>query len=441
MSGGRPRERALGMNRGVATLAALGALAAAAGGGRWAMTGLGGKSGDVPAVRLAPERFARMAGAEGTLRPVRATPVTAPGEGRSLLIAWMAEDGATVKKGDLVIRFDRGDATRALADGQDDERAANARIEKERHMIGGAVADRGRAADLTRVEIQHAKSLGKKDPRFFPRAEVIESEIDEGLLATRLSETEAAQAAERRLGKSRVQLLAVEREKAGLQRSEAAKILASLEVRAPHAGIFVVQRLGWSQRMLQTGDRAFPGMRVAEVATSERMEADVMVLEADAGGLAPGKAATVTLDARPDVVFAAKVKKVDPFPKTRHPEVPTQYFGAVLALDGDTRGLKPGQRLRASIVIDELEGVLTLPRQAVATTPAGAVVHRRRAGGWERVAVKLGAGTVGRVVVTGGLAAGDVIALRDPNRSAADVMATEPAPLPKAPPGERGGRR
>jgi HlyD family secretion protein len=398
-------------------------LASVAAAGRAGFSRLAPGPGAVPVIAVVPGHFSRIISAEGTLRPVQASPVTAPGEGRSLLIAWMAEDGAAVKKGDVVIRFDQDDAVRALADGKDDERIAAARIEKEKGSIDGAVADRGRAAALTKVEIEHAHKLGKKDPRFFPRTEVIESEIDEGLLANRLAQTEAAQKAEGRLGRSRVDLLVVDRQKAELQRREAARTLASLEVRAPHDGTFVVQRMGWAQRMLQTGDRAFPGMRVAEVATADRMEADVMVLEADAGGLAAGKTATVTLEAQPDVVYAASVKKVEPFPKTRHPEVPTQYFGAILSIDGNTAGLKPGQRLRASIVLDDLPSALVVPRQAVIARDSGTFVERQRPDGrFDRVKVQLGAGTVGRVVVTSGLAAGDRIALRDTARSADDML-------------------
>jgi HlyD family secretion protein len=411
------------VNRKVTVLLAVLGLASAAAVGRAALNRFATGPRGVPIFTVVPAPFSRVVSAEGTLRPVKASPVTAPGEGRSLLIAWMADDGAAVKKGDLVIRFDQSDAIRALADGKDDERIAHARIDKEKRAIDGAVADRVRAAALTKVEIDHAHRLGKKDPRFFPRTEVIESEIDENLLATRLSETEAAQIAEGRLGKSRVDLLVVDRQKAETQRHEAARTLASLEVRAPHDGTFVVQRMGWAQRMLQTGDRAYPGMRVAEVATTERMEADVMVLEADAGGLAAGKTASVTLEAQPDVAYPAKVKKVEPFPKTRHPEVPTQYFGATLAITGSTAGLKPGQRLRATIVLDEMARALVVPRQAVVNRNNGSYVQRQGQGGrFEDVLVELGAGTIGRVVVRSGLSPGDVIALRDTARSADEML-------------------
>jgi hypothetical protein len=145
-------------------------------------------------------------------------------------------------------------------------------------------------------------------------------------------------------------------------------------------------------------------------------------------------------------VYPAKVKKVDPFPKTRHPEVPTQYFGAILSIDGDTHGLKPGQRLRANIVLEQLPNALVIPRQAVSNRGGAVYVERRRnGGGWESVKVTLGSGTVGRVVVTGGLSAGDRIALRDTAQSADEAISTAPKPMPKttagAPPQGGGGRR
>lgn len=385
--------------------------------------GAGTAAGDVPTYEVVESAFVRTVNAEGFLKPVTATPVTAPNQGRSLIIAWVAEDGTAVKKGDVVVRFDNDDASRALADGKDDEAAALIKIEKERLQINNSLNERNRTASLTKEEISKAKQLGKKDPRFFPKAEVIESEIDESLLNKRLEQTETARKVEEKLGRSRVALLAVDRQKAEIETKKARELLARLELRAPHDGTFVLQRYGWGQRVLQSGDRAYSGMRVAEVATTDKMDAEIAVLEADAGGLAPGRRATVVLDARPDVSFKAKVKKVDPFPKPKHPEVPAQYFGALLSLEGNTAGLKPGQRLQATIVLDELPKAVVIPRQAVVRKEGGTFVHRRKTlGGFELQPVKLGPGTVGRIVVTDGLTAGTVIALRDPSRSADETM-------------------
>jgi HlyD family secretion protein len=444
-----PRDFAERRQAGYARVMVIGAVGAAVVGGAllaWgAFSRLNNRNAEVPLLELQPAPFSRVVTAEGYLRPVKATPLTAPNRGRALLIAWMAEDGAQVKKGEVVVRFDSEEATRALADGEADREAALSRIQREQLQVQSALSERTRAASLTQEEMRQASELGKKDPRFFPRNEVIESEIDEGLLKARLDQTQLARNVEKRLGDSRVALLAVDREKADREAQRAARTLESLEVRAPHDGTFVIQRWGWGQRVLQAGDRAFASMRVGEVATNDRMDAEVAVLEADAGGLVPGKEAKVVLDARPDVIWKAKVKKVDPFPKAKHPEVPTQYFGALLSIQGNTAGVKPGQRLTASIVLDQLPQALAVPRQAIFRNDRGTYVFRRRGfrGDFEKVLVTLGSGTVGRVVVAGGLSPGDRIALRDPSRTA-DELASPPAgsraPMGQAPPAEGGGR-
>jgi HlyD family secretion protein len=376
----------------------------------------------VPTVVASEAPFRRVVTAEGILKPVQTTVLTAPRGGRGgFFIEWLAEDGASVKKGDVLIRFDPTEAKRELTEGEEDELAAEHRMTKERRQIENALAERDRTAALTKEEMANAQALGRKDPRFFPRNEVIESEIDETLYATRIAGTEAARKIEDRLGRTRVDVLAVGKKKARLEREEALEAIRSLEVRAPHDGTFVIQR--WNNRLIQTGDRAFSGMRVAEVATSHRMDAEIFVLEADAGGLARSQRAEVVLEARPDLVLRGKIKRVEPFPKPLRPDVPVQYFGALVALEGDTAGWKPGQRLRATLLLDDLPRAIALPRQAIFRRGDDTVVYRRRSdGGFDPVKVKLGPGTVGRLVVSAGVAPGDLLALRDPTRSADETV-------------------
>src|SRR6185436_7548776 len=292
----------------------------------------GGAERDVPTFTVVEGPFTRTVSAEGVLKPVKTTVVSAPSEGREpLMIAWMAEDGDPVKQGEVVVRFDALEVTKKLADGQSDRAAAESRIEKEKTLSAGSLHERDRTAAVTREELENNRQLGKKDPRFFPRAEVIESEIDEGLFQKRLDHARDARQIEEKLGRSRVDLAAIDRRKAELYQKQASATLKQLEIRAPHDGTFTLQRWGF-RGTLRAGDRAFAGMRIAEISTSEQMDAEVFVLEADAGGLSAGKKATVVIEAQPDVVWKAKVKRVDPFPKPRQPEVPAQYFATLLEI-------------------------------------------------------------------------------------------------------------
>ena len=395
-----------------------------AGGGWLGLRALrsGGAERDVPTFTVAEGPFTRTVSAEGVLKPVKTTVVSAPSEGREpLMIAWMAEDGDPVKQGEVVVRFDALEVTKKLADGQSDRAAAESRIEKEKTLSAGSLHERDRTAAVTRDELESNRQLGKKDPRFFPRAEVIESEIDEGLFQKRLDHARDARQIEEKLGRSRVDLAAIDRRKAELYQKQASATLKQLEIRAPHDGTFTLQRWGF-RGTLHAGDRAFAGMRIAEISTSEQMDAEVFVLEADAGGLSAGKKATVVIEAQPDVVWKAKVKRVDPFPKPRQPEVPAQYFATLLEIEGKTAGLRPGQRLHATIVLDEKQKALVVPRQAVFRRDNDNIVFRRSGGRFEPAKVKIGAGTVGRLVIAGGVKAGDQLALRDPTLSADETV-------------------
>jgi hypothetical protein len=150
----------------------------------------------------------------------------------------------------------------------------------------------------------------------------------------------------------------------------------------------------------------------------EAMEAEVFVLEIDGGALAEGQAATVVVEARPGTEYAGTVKRVDKLAKPRRNGVPVQYFAVMLTLDRtDPAVMKPGQRVRATLVIDESDAVV-VPRQAVFDHEGQQVVYRRDGDRFEPVPVTLGAATAGRIVIESGLQAGDRVALRDPTRAA-----------------------
>ena len=79
----------------------------------------------VATLRGATRRFVREVEARGTLKAVKATPIVAPLQSRrSQKVAFLAQDGAFLKQGDVVVEFDPYDAQREAADGQADLAAA-----------------------------------------------------------------------------------------------------------------------------------------------------------------------------------------------------------------------------------------------------------------------------------------------------------------------------
>jgi RND family efflux transporter MFP subunit len=379
-----------------------------------------GAAGDVPTYEVRRGDFVRRIHADGNLKAVEATLLGPPPEVTNpLKIAWLAPDGSPVAQGEVVVRFDPTEMEESLRDGMHDRAAADSRIEQREVRDEGSRHNLDLDSELALLELDYAQNFQSKDAQIFSRTEIIESEIDEDLARTKKDHADVAGSVHHELAQTELDLLAIERRKAELTIQQARDGLQKLEVRAPHTGIFVLKTM-WGRRP-EVGQMVWGGQAVAEIPRLEKMEAQVYVLEADAGGLEVGLPATVALDADPGRTFAAKVLKVTALAQRRNRQVPIQYFGVTLELERtDVEVMKPGHRVQAVITLDERADVLTVPRQAVFEEDGRKIVYVRRGGGFEPREVHLGPAGLGRMVVEDGIEPGDRIALRDPTKPAED---------------------
>jgi RND family efflux transporter MFP subunit len=379
----------------------------------------GGSSSDVTTFKVQPTEFIRRVTADGTLKAVKATPVTAPVAASSpLKVAWIAPDGAVLKKDDVIVRFDATDFENLLLTGREDSTTAGNKLTKANSEATTTRTNLRRDAGLAQSELESAKRFKFDDAEIFSRYARIESEVDQDLAGHK--KTHAEQVLEIRDDLARVErdLLAIEDRKAGLKIKEAEQGLQSLQVVAPHDGILVLQR-NWRGEMTRVGDTLWRGQPIAEIPELTSMQAEVFVLEADAAGLAVGQKVTVSLESHPGITFPGKVKTVDKMARPRIPRQPVQYFGVTVELERtDVNLMKPGTRVRAVLEVENQSNAFAIPRQAVFEKEGKKLVYRKKGGDFEPVPITIGSSSAGRVVVTKGLIKGDEIAMEEPERSA-----------------------
>ncbi len=416
---------------GAALLAGV-ALAALIGLGALAPFGRGDAVATTPVER---GDFARWVSADGVLRAVESTAIAVPRLVQApLRLAWIAPEGTLLAPGDVALKFDPTDVERTLVDRRADLESNGLKLGKQRAEAESRLGNLDRDAEIAGEELRHAREFASKDTTIFSRVEIIESQIDQDLAAEELASARTARRREEATADADRQLLALERRDIETDLERARRIADSLAVRAPHDGYLVYQR-DWRGDPPRVGDTVYPGQELAEIPRLGEMEVEAFVLEADAGGLVEGKAARVDLEAHPGRVYRATIRQVDKVAKPRHRGSPVQYFAVVLKLEtSDSKLMKAGQRVRAEILLDDLHGVLTVPRQAVFERAGQPVVYRRTGKGFEPVAIETGATGRGRVVVSGGLSAGDEIALEDPTAPARPA-----SPSAGASPGTPGG--
>jgi HlyD family secretion protein len=374
-------------------------------------------SDDVSTFTVEPITFARRITAEGTLKPVKATPVGVPQNATSpMKVAWIAEDGSLLHKGDVIVRFSGTEFENLLLNGREDRSTANNKLEKSSAEASSTRKNLGRDARMAQSELEAARRFTFDDAEVFSRYARIESEVDQDLAASRKRHAEEVLGVRENLARVDRDLLAIEDRRAGMKIKQAEEGLQALQVIAPHDGILVLQR-NWRGDMTRVGDTMWMGQPIGEIPELSSMQAEVFVLEADAAGLAVDQKATLFLEADSAVPFTGKVKAVDKVARPRIPRQPVQYFGVTVELQKtNPKLMKPGARVRAVLEVENQTNAFAIPRQALFDKEGKKLVYRRKDDKFEPVEVTIGSSSAGRVVVTKGLARGDVIALEGPGK-------------------------
>lgn len=373
---------------------------------------------DVATFQVEPITFQRNVTAEGTLKAAKATPVSAPQNAtRPMKVAWIAEDGALLRQGEVIVRFDPTDFEQLLLTGREAKTTNTNDLRRTNSDAAATRKNLGRDARLAQSELEAAQRFKAEDEEIFSRYSRIESEVDQDLARNRKRHAEEVLGVRESLVDVERDLLAIEDRKAELKIRQAEEGLQALQVVAPHDGILVMQR-NWRGEMTRVGDTMWRGQPIGEIPALDSMQAEVFVLEADAAGLAVDQNVTLFLEADATRRFKGKVKSVDKVARPRIPRQPVQYFGVLVELERtDARLMKPGARVRAVVEIENRANAFAIPRQALFEVEGKKVVYRRKGDAFEPVEVTLGSSSAGRVVVTKGLAAGDEIALEDPTRT------------------------
>lgn len=388
------------------------------------LAGCGAPADEVPTYVVVRRPFLHQVTAEGNLKAAEVTRVTVPPEVRNRVrLAWLAPEGE-VAAGDVVARFDPSEMEDRLREGQLDHRSATLEVGKTEAQNVDKAAGYQTQLERAELDLAHARRYQKTDVGIYSRQEVVSSQIDETLATERREHAQASKKTQETLGKTDLEILEIRQRQAQLSIDQAETALRALEVEAPHPGLLTWVR-NWRGEPPQLGDQMWSGQPIAELPDLDVMEAEVYVLEADAGGLEPGKAARVVVEAHPEEIHTATVERVDAVAKPRFRGSPVQYFGVTLRFD-DPGGLpaKPGHRVLATLVLEERDDALVVPRQAVFDEDGEQRVWVANGDGFEARAVEIEVASMGLVVVAAGLEAGDVVALRRP---LATTQTDEPA--------------
>lgn len=282
----------------------------------------------------------------GTTEAMRMRAIVAPMlEGQqlgSLTITKLTPSGTRVRKGDLLVDFDRQAQMRDFIDKQDEyQKLANQAVQEQ------AKEDAARAKDET--EIQQAESNFSKAQLEMQKVELF-SRIDAEKAQQTLEEAKATLQQlratfdlKRKSAHSAVRLIEIQRDRAQQVMEHAHANAESMEIKSPIDGVVVLNTI-WKQGKMgqvQEGDQVRPGVTFMQVIDPSSMQVRAFVNQEDFLSLRSGAAARIHLDAYPELVFPGKLVEMAPIARSGDFSTKLRAFAVVFSIGGSDPKLMP----------------------------------------------------------------------------------------------------
>lgn len=301
---------------------------------------------------LVPGQVLRLKGSTEAVqsRAILAPTLAGQQEG-TLTIIRLVPAGTRVKKGDILVEFDRQAQLRDAIDKQSDYQKLVDQVSEEQ-----AKEDATRAKDET--ELKTAEDNLSKAELEIQKAEIV-SRIDAEKNQETLDEAKATYEQlkqtfdlKRKAARAGIHILEIQRDRTKETMRHAQANSDLMQIRSPLDGVVVLNSI-WKQGTMaevQEGDQVRPGVPFMQVVNPEAMQVRIAANQEDFPKLQVGQSATVHLDAYPDLNFHGTVEQLAPIGEEGTFSNKVRVFAVVISIRGNDPKLMPD--LSAAIDVD-----------------------------------------------------------------------------------------
>jgi multidrug resistance efflux pump len=292
---------------------------------------------------------------KGTTEAIQSRGILAPAlsgqQTGSLTITKLIATGSRVKRGDVLVEFDRQAQMKDFLDKQAEYNKIVDQVKEEEAKENAA-----RAKDET--ELHQAESDFKKAELEMQKIEIA-SRIDAEKAQQKLEETKATlqQLREtfdlkRRAAQAAIRIVEIQRDRTRQTMLHAQENAALMQMHAPIDGVVVLNTIWKEGRVgeVKEGDQVRPGVPFMQVVDPSVMQVRVLANQQDFLGLYIGQPAKVHLDAYPELVFSGKVEEMAPIGRSGDFSSTLRTFTVIFSLAGNNDKLMPD--LSAAVDVD-----------------------------------------------------------------------------------------
>jgi HlyD family secretion protein len=375
-----------------------------------------GQSRRQPATSTVERRdFVRSIRLSGTVEAVDSTTIPAPRlrgpNTNSLVITRLVRAGAAVRKGDLIVEFDRqtqlaaaldrraelGDLEQQIRKREAAERAARAKDEGEILLAESA---------LSRAKLEMLKN------EMIPKIQAEKNQQALEQAEATLKQLRATFDLKRKAADADLRILLIRRDRAENAMRQAETNAERMAVTAPIDGMAVIRTTWKTETMteIQEGEEVRAGVPVLDIVNPSKMRVRARVNQADINDLRVDQKVRVGLDAYPDLTFDGRVAQVSPIAmgSTLSPKV--RVYVVLIDIGGAHPNLMPDLTASLDVELARAPGAIVVPRDALGYDAERVFVLVQRGSSFRDQDVTLGPVSTTEAVIASGLAEGAVIA-------------------------------
>ncbi len=360
----------------------------------------------------------------GDIRPAKSIVLSAPLQsGGELLIVKLVKNGATVKKGDIVVEFDATTLEQRLAERRSELKTAEGEIAQVVAQQKINAEERTTSLMKAKYDVNRAKlDLGKRDlisQIEYEEAKLALTDAEQRQKEIEAKELSAQASAEADLvGKRR------KRDKAQYDVDRTTAAIDALHLRAPADGTVNILEnprsggpFGGGGVEFREGDRAWAGASILELPDLSSIHLEARLDESDRGRLKVGQHASVKIEAVPGKDFAARVDLISVLARVDFSSgwPPVRNFDLGLILDDRDPRIRPGMTATARIAADRMPNMTLVPEETIFQKNGRPVVYRLDGGGFDEQPIEIVRRGREQAAVSSGVVPGDRLAVRRPD--------------------------
>jgi RND family efflux transporter MFP subunit len=346
----------------------------------------------VQVTRPEQHTLSRQVGLPGSIEAVEQVALYAKTSG---YLKWIKVDiGDRVSKGMALAEIDVPEMASELKEAEAEAQRADAGLITAQAELQRAEAE----GELKQLTYERLKSIREREPDVLPQQPVDEAKAQHEVARAQVN-----------LAKSHIRLAESGVAKAGASLARLTTLAEYAQIRAPFDGV-VTKRYVDSGALIQHALSQTNVSPIVTVARVDMLRVFIDVAEPDVSSVKKGNPATLTVDALPGKVFEGPVTRfaaaLDPKTRTMRTEVDIPNRDGVL---------RPGMYGRVNLTLEQRDGVLTVPAEALVIEAGKTYLYTVVDGRAKRVEVQTGLDDGIRVEVVNGLSGSEPVIITGKN--------------------------